>query len=275
MENVAKWKEIAMESLTKVWFEVSSIFPNIIGTIFILILGWFLTKLLIRIIRKVLILAQVHKIDDAINEIEIVEGKKLNFNTIKIVSLFVKVLIYIMLLIMASDILGLKIISQEISNFLAYLPQLFSAILIFIGGLLVANIIRKGIKSFFESIELSGAKIISQLVFIIFLIFTSITALNEAGIDTQIITSNVTLIFGGLILTFVLAVGVGAQKVVADLLKTFYVRKTYEIGQIIEFNNIKGVVESIDGISITLKTEQGKLIVPIKDLVESHVYVKD
>lgn len=275
MENVAKWKEVAMESLTKVWFEISSIFPNIIGTLVIVILGWFFTKILIRIIRKVLVMAKVHKIDDAVNQIEIVEGKNLNFNTVKVISLFIKMLIYIMLAIMASDILGMQIISQEISNFLGYLPQLFSALIIFMAGLLLANMAKNGIKSLFESMEISGAKIISQLVFIIFLVFISITALDQAGVDTEIISNNVSFIIGGFILTIVLAVGFGAQKIVGDLLKTFYIRKTYEIGQKIAFKNIKGTVESIDGISMTLKTDQGKIVVPISEITDNQVHVED
>ncbi len=275
MEKATQWKAIAMESLTKVWFEISSIFPNIIGTLVVLIMGWLFAKLAVRIIKKVLTLAKADKLDDTINDIEIVEGKKLNFNTIKIVSIFVKWLIYVMLLIMASDILGLKIISQQISEFLGYLPKLFSAFIIFTVGLLAANFIKKGLKSFFESMELSGSKIISQIVFFILLIFISITALNQAGIDTQIITNNVTMILAAFLLAFALAFGFGAQKVVGDLLRTFYARKTYEIGQIIEFNGVKGEVASIDGITVTLKTDKGKFIVPIKDIVESQVRVQD
>ncbi|CAH8282050.1 mechanosensitive ion channel-like protein [Mariniflexile fucanivorans] len=275
MEKAVAWKEIAMESLTKVWFEISSIFPNIIGTIVVLIIGWLFAKLAVRIIKKVLILAKADKLDATINDIEIIEGKKLNFNTIKTVSIFVKWLIYIMLLIMASDILGLEIISNQISDFLSYLPKLFAALIVFIAGLLFANIIKKGLKSLFESMELSGSKIISQIVFFILLIFISITALNLAGIDTEIITNNVTMILGSLLLAFSLAFGIGANKVVGDLLRTFYARKTYEIGQIIEFNNVKGEVVSIDGITITLKTASGKFIIPIKDIVESQVRVQD
>ena len=275
MEKATQWKAIAMESLTKVWFEISSIFPNIIGTLVVLFFGWLFAKLAVRLIKKVLTLAKADKLDEKINDIEIVEGKKLNFNTIKIVSLFVKWLIYIMLLIMASDILGLKIISQQISDFLGYLPKLFAAFVIFTVGLLAANFIKKSLKSFFESMELSGSKIISQIVFFILLIFISITALNQAGIDTQIITNNVTMILAAFLLAFALAFGFGAQKVVGDLLRTFYARKTYEIGQIIEFNGVKGEVESIDGITVTLKTEKGKFIVPIKDIVESQVRVQD
>jgi len=275
MEKASIWKDIALESLTKVWFEISGIFPNIIGTLFVLVIGWLFAKLAVRIIKKVLTIAKADKLDETINEIEIIEGKKLNFNTIKIVSVFVKWLIYIMLLIMASDILGLQIISQEISNFLGYLPRLFAALIIFTVGLLLANLIKNGLKSVFESMELSGSKIISQLVFFILIIFISITALNQAGVNTEIITNNVTMIFTAFLLAFALAFGLGAQKVVGDLLRTFYARKTYEIGQIIEFNNITGEVVAIDGISVTLKTSQGKFIVPIKDLVESQVRVQE
>ncbi len=275
MEKATQWKEIALESLTKVWFEISSIFPNIIGTLVVLIIGWLFAKLAVRIIKKVLTLAKADKLDETINEIEIIEGKKLNFNTIKIVSVFVKWLIYIMLLIMASDILGLQIISQEISNFLGYLPRLFAALIIFIVGLLLANLVKNGLKSLFESMEISGSKIISQLVFFIFLIFISITALNQAGVNTEIITNNITMILATFLLAFALALGLGAQKVVGDLLRTFYARKTYEIGQIIEFNNITGEIIAIDGISVTIKTAKGKFVIPIKDVVESQVRVDE
>lgn len=274
MEKATEWKNIAMESLSSMWLEITSIFPNIIGTIIVLVFGWLFTKLIVRIIKKALKLAKANKLDDAINDIEIVEGKKLNFDTIKVVSNFVKWVMYIILLIMASDIMNLTMISNQISNLLTYLPQLFAALVIFTVGLILANLIKKGIKAFFESMDLSGAKIISQVVFFIILIFISITALNQAGIDTEIITSNLTMILAAFLLAFALAFGLGAQKVIGDLLRTFYTRKTYEIGQKIEFNNITGEVESIDGITITIKTEKGKLIVPIKDIVESQVRIQ-
>ena len=64
MEKASLWKDIALESLTKVWFEISSIFPNIIGTLVVLIIGWLFAKLAVRIIKKELTLAKAHKLDD-------------------------------------------------------------------------------------------------------------------------------------------------------------------------------------------------------------------
>ena len=144
---------------------------------------------------------------------------------------FVKWVMYIILLIMGSDIMNLTMISTQISNLLTYLPQLFAALVIFTVGLILANLIKKGLKSFFELMDLSGAKIISQVVFFIILIFISITALNQAGIDTEIFTSNLTMILAAFLLAFALVLGLGAQKIIGDLLSTFYTRKTYEIGQ--------------------------------------------
>lgn len=275
MDKITQWNQDVMASLKAVTVEIAKVIPNLLGAIAVLIIGWLATKLIVGVVKRALKLAKADKIDDKINEIEVFEGKKLNFDVIKIVSKFVKWIIYIMIIIIVTDILNLTMVSEEIQNLLRYLPKLFSALIIFTLGLLLANFVKKGIKSFFDSMDLSGSKIISQIVFLLLLIFISVTALNQAGVDTEIITSNITMILAAFLLAFSIAFGLGAQKIVGDLLRTFYARKTYEIGQIIEFNNIEGEVVAIDNISITLKTKEGKLVIPIKDLVESQVKMQD
>lgn len=275
METLNSFKEMIAQSLNSIGSEFGGLLPNLLAAIIILIIGWIITKIIVRIIGKALKIAKADKLDDKINDIELFGDKKLNFNVIKIVTKFVKWLLYIILIIVVSDVLGLKIISEEITNILRYLPKLFTALVIFTLGLLLANAVKNGIRSFFESMELSGSKIISQIVFILLLVFISITALNQAGVNTEIITSNITMILAAFLLAFALAFGFGAQKVVGDLLRTFYARKTYEIGQKLEFNGLRGEVEAIDNISLVLKTAEGKLVIPIKDLVESQVKIHE
>ena len=275
MEKMTEFKDVMLKSLTSMWMEITNVFPNIIGALVVFIVGWIVTKIVVRVIKKVLKVAKVDKLDDKLNEIEIVEGKELNFDTIKIVSNFVKWLMYIVLLITASDILGLEIISTQISELLSYLPQLFAALLIFILGLLFANFVKNGLKSLFESMDLSGGKMISTVVFFLILTFISITALNQAGIDTAIITNNINMIIAAFLLAFAIAFGLGAKEVVGKLLKSFYARKTYEVGQKIEFNNKMYTVEAVESISIKLKNDNGILIVPINDIVENQVQLQD
>lgn len=275
MEKVTEFKDIAMDSLTTMWLEITKVFPNIIGALIVVIIGWLITKIVIRIIKKVLKLAKANKLDDKLNEIEIVEGKQLNFDTVEVVSKFVKWLMYIMIIIMASDIMGLEIISNKISDLLGYLPQLFTALVIFILGLLFANFVKNGLKSLFESMDLSGGKMISQVVFFLLLTFIAVTALNQAGIDTAIITSNITMIMAAFLLAFAIAFGLGAKHVVGKLMHTFYARKMFEVGQKISFNDRTYTIDEVKSISIVLKNDKGRLIVPINELMENQVQLQD
>lgn len=275
MEKVTEFKDIAMDSLTTMWLEITKVFPNIIGALIVAIIGWLITKIVIRIIKKVLKLAKANKLDEKLNEIEIVEGKQLNFDTVEVVSKFVKWLMYIMIIIMASDIMGLEIISNKISELLGYLPQLFTALVIFILGLLFANFVKNGLKSLFESMDLSGGKMISQVVFFLLLTFIAVTALNQAGIDTAIITSNITMIMAAFLLAFAIAFGLGAKHVVGKLMHTFYARKMFEVGQKISFNDKTYTIDEVKSISIVLKNDNGRLIVPINELMENQVQMQD
>ncbi|GAA4303334.1 mechanosensitive ion channel family protein [Aestuariibaculum suncheonense] len=275
MDKLTEWNDNVMNSLSTMTNEVAKVVPNILGALAVLIIGWLSIKLIVFVVRRGLKFAKADKLDDKLNEIQFLGNSSLNFDVINIITKFVKWVMYLIIIIVITDILNLTIVSEEIRNFLRYIPQLFSALIIFTIGLLLANFIKKGIQSFFDSMDMSGSKFISQVVFLVLLVFISITALNQAGVDTEIITSNITMILAAFLLAFAIAFGLGAQRVVNDLLRAFYARKTYEIGQIIEFNDIKGEVERIDNTSITIKTLSGKLVIPIKDIVESQVRIRE
>ncbi|MEP1487357.1 MAG: mechanosensitive ion channel domain-containing protein [Algibacter sp.] len=263
------------ESLELVWYELASSVPKILGAIAAIIIALLIIKLLVSILRKTLKVVKADKLDDKLNQIELFGDKKININVIDILTKVLKWLLYVLLIFIITDILELTMVSDGLKSLLGYLPKLFTGLAIFILGLLFANFVKKSLQSFFESMDLSGSKMISQAVFMLLLIFIAITALNQAGVDTEIITSNITLILAGLMLAFAIAFGLGAHKVVGDLLRTFYARKIYEVGKTIKFNGTKGKIESIDGISVTLKTKKGKLVIPIKDIVESQVEMQE
>ena len=273
MDQVNKWKEMISNTFNGMLDAMTEIIPKLLAALLIVAVGLLLTKLIVSIVKKALRLVKADKLDDKLNEIELFEDKKLEFNIIKIIAQFIKWVCYIFLLIIVAEVLNLSIVTQEISKLLAYLPQLLTAFIILVFGLLLANALKKAVKSFFESAELSGGKLISQIIFIIILVFVSITALNQAGIDTGIITENITLLFTGLVVAFALAFGLGARNIVENLLKTYYARRTYEIGQKIKFNQIEGEIEAINSTTVTLKTNSGKIIIPIKDLSDNQIEI--
>jgi hypothetical protein len=94
------------------------------------------------------------------------------------------------------------------------------------------------------------------------------------GIDTSVITNNISIIVGALLFTLALSMGLGAKDIVTRLLYSFYARKNLEIGQFIRIDNsIEGYVISIDNIYLCLLVDGKKNYLPIQKVSESHIEI--
>ncbi|MEL6485142.1 MAG: hypothetical protein AAFP96_09890, partial [Bacteroidota bacterium] len=230
METINEWKELTFNSLITMGRDIASALPKIIGALIILTIGWLVTKIVLFVLGKVMKLAKMDKLSDKINEMDLFGKGSFKLDIIKIVLGFVKWVLLLVFLIVAADILSWEIISTEIGNLLRYLPRLFSALALMMIGLYVGNFVKNTVKKLFESLEFSGSNVVSNLLFYIIVIFISITALNQAGIDTTIITNNITMILGAFLLAFAIGVGLGSRDIITDLLRSFYTRRTYAVG---------------------------------------------
>jgi len=273
METISQWKDLTIQSLTSMGEKIMTTIPNIIGAIIVLLLGWIITKIVVYLLNRIFKFAKIDVLSEKINDLKLFGKADINIPITKAITVFVKWIMFLVFLIIAADIMNWTIVSQEIGNLLRYLPKLFSAIALFMIGIYIARFVKKAIQGFYESFDLAGSKIISSIVFYIIAIIITITALNQADIDTTVVTNNVTIILGAFLLAISIAFGLGSKEVVGDLLRTFYTRKNYELGDHIKLEGIEGTVEAIDNISMTLSTAKGKIILPIKDVVESKVEI--
>lgn len=273
MEQMNEWKNMATDTLMGILKDIASALPNIFGALVVLTIGWIIIKVVRFILKKVFRVAKLDTVSEKINDARLFGDSKIKIDVAKILLGFVKWILLMVFIIVAADIMKLTVISQEIANLLRYLPILLSAMVIFMIGLFAAKLIKKALLGVFESMGFSGGKLVSSIVFYIITIFVTITALNQAGIDTSLITNNFSLIIGAFLLAFAIGFGLGSRDVVTNLLKTFYARKTYSAGDKIKTKDVEGVIENIDTIFITLKTENGKVVVPINEIVDTKVEV--
>ncbi|WP_424001955.1 mechanosensitive ion channel family protein [Maribacter sp. IgM3_T14_3] len=275
MDTVDKWKDLTFESLSNIFKDIASALPGIFGAFIVIIFGWIIIKVVTFILRRIFKAIKLDKASEKINEAKLFGDADIKIDLPKIIVTFIKVLLWLVFIIVASDIMGLTIISTEIANLLRYLPILLSAMIIFMIGLFLAKTIKETIVKVFDSIGLGGGKLLGNVLFYLIIIFVSITALNQAGIDTQIITNNFTIVLGAFLLAIALALGLGSREIVGDLLRTFYSRKIYEIGDKVKIGDLQGTVIGIDNISMILKTKTGKVVIPIKKVVEKTVTVEE
>jgi small-conductance mechanosensitive channel len=275
MDKVIEWSDLTLTSLKAMGEKIMTTLPNIIGASLVLVVGWLLTKFVMYLLKKSLKFIRVDKLTEKFNELKIFGDSKIKFSVIKVITVFVKWILFLVFLIIAADIMSWEIVSKEIGNLLRYLPRLFSALALFMVGIYIAKFVKNAIQGFYSSFDLAGSKIISNLVFYIIAIIITITALNQAGIDTTVVTNNVTIILGAFLLAISIGFGLGSKEIIGDLLRTFYAKKNYEVGDKIKLAGQEGTVVAIDNICLTLKTEKGKVIIPIKEVVESQVEIDD
>ncbi|MEX0315320.1 MAG: mechanosensitive ion channel domain-containing protein [Allomuricauda sp.] len=274
METINEWKNLTFDSLTTMGRDIAMALPKIIGALIVLLIGWLVTKIILFILGKILKLAKADTLSEKINDMDLFGKGDFKIDIIKVILGFVKWFLLLVFLIVAADILSWEIISTEIGNLLRYLPRLFSALALMMIGLYIGNFVKKTVKKLFDSLEFGGSNLVSNLLFYIIVIFISITALNQAGIDTSIITNNITMILGAFLLAFALGLGLGSRDVITDLLRSFYTRRTYAVGDKVVISGHTGTIEAIENNSLTLVTKDGKFVIPIKDVVSEKVEIK-
>lgn len=273
MKTIIQLEEVNLSFIQEIGQNILDVIPKILLAIGLLVGAWIVLRIILFVAKKLLRITKIDSLTTKLNEAELFGKNDYTVVPSKIILKFIKYLLILIFVIIASEMLGLKMISEGIGNFIAYLPILISALLIFVVGVYLASLVKKAVSDTFKSLDINGSNLVSNIVFYAIVVVVTITALNQAGIDTEIITSNLTLILGSILISFTIAFGLGARDVITRLLFGFYSRKNFEVGQKIKFKKIEGKIQQIDNICITVKTKDETVVIPIKDFVDDKVEI--
>lgn len=263
------------QNMEALYAMLSSFFITASQLIGFVLLAFVLLRLILFIVEKFLNKINTDRLIAKLNDSGAFGKKELKVDLTNICLLFVKWVLILIFLIIGAEILHLEILSNGISHIIGLLPKLLSAAIIFIIGVYLANLVRSALRSMLHSLGNGISRIVATIIFYVIIVFVSVTALEELDINTAIITSNITLIFGSILITFALAFGLGSKDVIAKLLLSFYTKKSIAIGDRIEIDGEVGVVKSIDNIYMVVVSEKEKRIYPVKYVAETKIKILD
>lgn len=269
-----KFKDELLAQFELIFKGIIATIPTILKFITFLLIAWLFTKIILWIVKKVLVKTNVDKWSEKLSETKIFGDTTINIVLTNVILGVLRWFLILAFIMAGAGIFGLDAVSNGIQSFFAYLPRLLTALAIFVAGAYLGTVVKKAIVGMFKSLEINGGNLVGNIAFYLIVIFLSITALDQAGIDTSIIKQNLTLIIGAVLLAFTIAFGLGAKDAVARLLLGYYSRKNIEIGAKIKIGNIEGVVVAIDNICFTVATTEGKVILPIKEVTDTKVTIK-
>ena len=261
------------DSVSVMWMKIFDVLPNILIAIIILLIGWLVARSLSYIVFKAIQLSKVEKFASKALGRDVTKKSETGWNMALIVKKAVYWAVILLFAVFASETLGWQIVTQELSNIIAYIPRLLTAVVIFIIGMYIAGFVRQAISVGVNSTGIRASGVISTIAYYLILVLVTITVLNQAGVNTGAITSNFVIIIGSVFLAFALAFGLGAKDVLGNIVAGLYTRKNFHSGQRIKIDGKEGTIEKIDSINFVLKTGDSRIIMPIKKLVEETVEI--
>lgn len=247
--------------------------PQILKGIAFIITAFLLYTIVMWIVKRLLKVSKIEKLNHMLDQTDVLRGSNIKINLSNLIIGLVKFILILIILIVGADFLKLSIVSAQIGKLLEYLPKFLIGVLIFVFGVYLASQVKKMINSLIKSIDAGGAKAISSVAFYLIFIFVSITALNQIGVNTEIISDNLTYLIGAALIAITLAIGLGSRDIVYRLILGFYTKKNLEIGMKIQIDDQTGIIESIDNICLVLKTENDKIVYPIKKITNTQVRI--
>jgi small-conductance mechanosensitive channel len=262
-----------VEIVRQVFFQFANAAMSIVKASIVILIGWGIAKLVQKTLEKLLLGLNVDRFGEKVNDTEFAQKAKFK---LKLSTFFSKLAYYVLMLVflmMATEVLGVQIVSEMVKDLISYLPKLLSALALFVFGIYLAEFVKNIVLAATNSLGISSGKIIANFVFYLIFLTLTISALAQASIETSLITSNLTVILGGVVLAFAIGYGFASRDTMANFLASFYSKNKVKIGDYIAIDGSKGRVISMDSTSITLQGDGKITVIPLKKLTSEKVEI--
>ncbi|MET3683587.1 sterol desaturase/sphingolipid hydroxylase (fatty acid hydroxylase superfamily) [Alkalibacillus flavidus] len=190
------------EPIQAVLNDVLTMIPNIFVAIILLIVGYYLAKLLGNLLTSLL---QGTGINNIYESFGLNNADKPSVDLAKLLGTVTKTLIILFFTVEALNVLELEVLNQIGNALITYLPFLLSALLILGGGLFLGNLLSNWISKYTNSVF--SAQIVKYIV-IVFAVFMTLDQLRFAQ---TIVNIGFLLILGGLMVAFAISFGIGGR----------------------------------------------------------------
>jgi len=241
---------------------------NLVGALLILIIGLILVRMITRMIRKGLQKTGVDKLANKhLNGIDFLSSNNVHVVPSTLVSKMLYYFLLLVVLVAATDVLQMQAISVLVQSAINYIPYLITAFAIMVVGVFLADFLKYISSATLSSLGIPAAGFIANFIFYFVLLNILMLALEQALINTDFITSNLSIILGGVVLAFAIGYGLASKSIMSNYIAHFYNRNKVNLGDVIQIEGKIGRVKDLDNTTLTIVAEDGReIIIPLSHL---------
>jgi len=170
------------QGLNDAWSKVAQFVPKLVGFLIILAIGWFVSKMIARVLDRVLRKVGSEKLSERAGTERYLRDSKYDMTGI-----VCKIVYYALMLItlqLALGVFGANPVSTMINGIVAWLPRGIVAVVLVVVAMAIANAVRGIVGSALSS--MSYGKMLATIVWACIMALGVIAALGQAGIATSV-----------------------------------------------------------------------------------------
>ena len=245
--------------------------PRLFGAIILLLVGWFLGKLVGKLITSALRAVRFNEVADKAEIDTFLQNAGVRADPSAVVGALARWFIYLIFLISAFNALGLTQVSAVMDDVLTFIPKVIVALVIVLVGALAGTLLAGVVRGSLRSMGVGSADLFGTIARFAVIAFATVAALDMLSIAPNVInilwTGLVVLLVG----TLVLAFGLGGRQAASDLTLGRMLRTELEPGTEIQTGTLSGRVRAIGSLFTTLETATGVVKVPNSALTAQNV----
>ncbi len=235
--------------------------PRMLASVGLLLAGWILA-LLLRIFVERVSKRLLDRTRRSATVSEAVDASGVRSAIPEIMAAFVFWAVFLLFAAAAIESLGFTVVTGVLSQIAYYLPNVLGALAVTIGGVIVGKLVRRAASAGARSAGIVRADGIGQAAQGATLLIAAVIALEQIGIDAQLLVILVAVVIGVAFASAGLAFGIGATTTVGNILAAYYAAQSYNVGQVVRIGDIQGEIIRFAPNAVILSTNDGQLLVP-------------
>jgi hypothetical protein len=200
--------------------------PQLIGAIIVLLLGWFISGGLGKLVERGLRFLGLEKAMEQTGVNDFVRKSGTDWTTSKVIGELTKWFVFLIFIQAGASLLAMPQITAVVSNIILYIPNVVVALVILVAGIMLARFVGGLVRSTLTGVGLENPDFLARLCEFALVAFASIAAIDQLGIAQTVINTLFMGLVGALALAFGLAFGLGGRDVAARITQDWYSKGT-------------------------------------------------
>ncbi|MFH0989514.1 MAG: hypothetical protein V1799_05790 [bacterium] len=214
--------EATINSLKSLWEQLLQFLPQLLISLGIMAVGWFIALLIRKGVIVLLKLLRVDKMAEKAGLEGILLKGGAQYSTVNILANLFYWFLMLGLTLSVLHSLGLDTAKEVFNRIILYIPNVIAALFILVFGMFLAKLLRGALLTYLTNVRISGADFVSTVTYwaIVFLVLSSM--LQQLSLGGQLLISAFEIAFAGLCLALAIAFGLAGKEWATQILEKLW-----------------------------------------------------